>query len=636
MTSLGTSLKEARLVVPEGWLIDDASRDRVERQLERAPASIVGVAAEAGELESGASYRVHAEWRSLEPLSAVVESGSTSVQGAVLLRPGVEFNVNGGLVEVADGTLLVDLGAHVHDPWRPIETLDAAVAQGRPPFPRRPVIVFLGSARNRDLADWARRLVNRLVRRDLEARLALPELTEGLHLTRPCLPCEGSIVALEPEVIVALDKTAVEQAHEWSGQNRKTIVIEFVPDLSVTIELVPWQIGRASRRVRARIGQRVDASNLGRVVHRVCAGPQPMPPSQDAPPDPRGVVSEYLLQRHSRQRTSAMIVSTGDTGAAARVEGLADQLSAAGVSVSRKALTSKLPRTAQQADLVILVGINESCSIGGLIEARRDSGKRTVLDVSSTDVMLDSNAGDRELSLKTWAADLARRSGLVTSPGGALHTAVKHLGVRAHVLPTLLTRSRTAELVSRYAVRSREVVVGWHVGSARHAPAYFSAVAEAIAKVLADNCDLIVEVVGEPERVPPTLRRHERVRFVPGPVEPAMLRRWIAHLWTPPIVGGEAADEFAAVIEAGCAGVPSVMPASAREAVEGYVSPELFVTRIDEPDEWAAALGILLDERVQAQRSAEALRRSLAVQSPATSRAVVNRFLGWALYERPA
>ena len=49
------------LVMPEGWVIDELSRERLARQLARAPSHIRGVVAETGVLPQGSSYRVHAE-----------------------------------------------------------------------------------------------------------------------------------------------------------------------------------------------------------------------------------------------------------------------------------------------------------------------------------------------------------------------------------------------------------------------------------------------------------------------------------------------------------------------------------------------------------------------------------------------
>src|SRR5580765_3337111 len=115
MSDLGA---EPRLVVPEGLMIDESARERLERQLALAPAGVAGVGAETSELAPGASYRVYAEWKALEaPLAAA--RTSPVVRGAVLLRPEVAFDVRDGSVEIGGGSALVDPGAHVHDPYRP-------------------------------------------------------------------------------------------------------------------------------------------------------------------------------------------------------------------------------------------------------------------------------------------------------------------------------------------------------------------------------------------------------------------------------------------------------------------------------------------------------------------------------------
>ena len=78
-----------RLVVPEGLVIDDSARARLERRLALAPESVDGVGAAASELAPGASYRVHAEWTALDtPESAALVSGGASLRGAVLVRRG--------------------------------------------------------------------------------------------------------------------------------------------------------------------------------------------------------------------------------------------------------------------------------------------------------------------------------------------------------------------------------------------------------------------------------------------------------------------------------------------------------------------------------------------------------------------
>src|SRR2546422_10038119 len=101
MSDLGA---EPRLVVPEGLMIDESARERLERQLALAPAGVAGVGAETSELAPGASYRVHAEWTALEPRPPAAARTPAVVRGAVLLRPGGGLPGRGGGRELRGGS----------------------------------------------------------------------------------------------------------------------------------------------------------------------------------------------------------------------------------------------------------------------------------------------------------------------------------------------------------------------------------------------------------------------------------------------------------------------------------------------------------------------------------------------------
>jgi len=120
--------------------MDESARERLERQLASAPDDVVAIAAPSSPLAPGASYRVHAEWTALDTPDALAPA-SDPVRGAVLVRPGVAYAVRDGRVEIGSGTVLVDPGAHTHDPHDPIGPLAVGSERGRPPFPRRPVVV---------------------------------------------------------------------------------------------------------------------------------------------------------------------------------------------------------------------------------------------------------------------------------------------------------------------------------------------------------------------------------------------------------------------------------------------------------------------------------------------------------------
>jgi hypothetical protein len=110
--------------------------------------------------------------------------------------------------------------------------------------------------------------------------------------------------------------------------------------------------------------------------------------------------------------------------------------------------------------------------------------------------------------------------------------------------------------------------------------------------------------------------------------------RWDVHLWTPPVLRGEVADDPLPFAEASYVGAPSLLGAESRGAIDGYWASDLVVPRVEDADDWVAALRPLLeDEKRRAARSREAIRRGHALDGPAASKAVVNRFLGWTLYQ---
>ena len=151
---------------------------------------------------------------------------------------------------VGTGTVLVDPGAAVHDPWRPIEGLAPASVLGRPPDLDRPVVLFLGFDEDPYLADWVRSAVNALVRRDIEGRIAVPTPTEGLHLTQPCSPTVESVVALVPDVVVILDAEASERIAAWLDPGSRGAFIELTEDTTRDIELVSAPGAPAGGRLR--------------------------------------------------------------------------------------------------------------------------------------------------------------------------------------------------------------------------------------------------------------------------------------------------------------------------------------------------------------------------------------------------
>ena len=283
---MGDPGAEPRLVVPEGLVIDESVRERLERQLAIAPDACGRGRGRARELAPGASYRVHAEWTALEtPWSGARARGGIRFGARCWCGPTSSSRCATAGSRSRAGAVLVDPGAHVHDPFRPIGPLQAASERVGRRFPRRPVVVFLGCEPPAD-GDWVRRLVNRLVRRDVEARIAMPDAAGGSkrrRCTSPARawPSEATIRALAPDVVVTLDPTAAAQVDAWCAGDRSTVVVAFDRTLADPMELVSWQIGHASGRLRARIGPRVDVPAFAALVVRLCAGPHPMPPSDE-------------------------------------------------------------------------------------------------------------------------------------------------------------------------------------------------------------------------------------------------------------------------------------------------------------------------------------------------------------------
>lgn len=271
------------LVVADGWLVDSSSADRLARQLAHAPAAVAGVAAAAGPLAPGTSYRVHAERCSLLALGGELHAAPDHPFGAVMLRPEIAWADAPAGVVVDGGPVLLDSGAYAHDPTYSVGPILAADPGDRPPFPWRPVVAFVGRAADNEdgLAahnEWARQLVAALLPEDIEGRLAMAAPAPGHHLTRPCLPSDASVAALGPDTVVALDADALNAAQCSPLLARGTTVIAFDP-AATGIELVSWQIERASGRLRARVGPDVVAQDLAEVIRRLAAGPQPTPPT---------------------------------------------------------------------------------------------------------------------------------------------------------------------------------------------------------------------------------------------------------------------------------------------------------------------------------------------------------------------
>jgi hypothetical protein len=622
------------LAVGETWLVDDASHERLVRQLARLPRGLAGVAAATGPLPPGSSFRVEAEHRACDPLDVATEHVRGPVRAA-LLRPEVEFTLGAAGVDTRDHELLLDPGAHVHDPWAAPGELAAADPRGRPPFPWRPVVMFLGTAPEPERAEWARTLVNGLVRADVEARLALPLVAEGLHLTRPCLPDEASLVTLAPDVVVALDPGARELAGAAATVNRSMVLVEPLEDVAATWELVSWRRGRTSGRLRARIGPRIDAATLAGLVRRLCAGPHPLTPAEATGGPVRtwtpGV--ERRGPRWSRTPAHTMAIVTGERRPGERVEGLVEHLSACGVTVEVVPAGTKADDAVRAADVALLDTRARSDAAVALI-GRAAPGHAVVVDLGPADLAGDGPPS--EATLAPAAARLARGATAVLAGAPAVHRAALAADVRSIVVPTLMPRSRflaLRRLRTRHE-RSTAPVLAWSVGERARRPVV-AAVAAALLELLAASPDLQVDVAGDHDAPPRELLDHRRVTTVRDP-DADRLAAWRAHAWTPGAVDAEIASDLRPLADAGCAGVPTVVAARLRPSLEGPYARELLVDDEKAVGDWVGRLRPLLDDQqVWEQRSAAAARTADALHGPAAAEAVANRFLGWIALAAP-
>lgn len=600
-----------RIVVPERLVLDEIARERLVRALLTAPAPIAAVGGELATIEPGASYRVDAEWRSVTggPLRP---APTGSVRGAVALRPGTDYTVHDDTVTVAGADVLVDPGAVAFDPHAPGEP-GPATPRGRSPFPRRPVVCFLGLEPDPEREDWARRMVNRLVRRDVEARLLTPTGAPGaFHLTRPATPDAASIAALEPDVVVALDPDALRLGPRWCTR-RETTLIAFDPEHTESVELISWEITRAQGRLRARIGYRVDAPTLVGLVLRLCAGPQPVAP-RDRPTRAAALTTTAPLARRT------FVIAATES---ARALGLVDAFAAAGFDPDLTIANEHVPGSAADADLVVIGGAVDPETVAELVAERTRAGRPTVCDLTAAEL-----AADDPTAIAESAATLARACGLVAAGPGPVAIAATELGLPVLELVTMPTRRRTAALVAaRRAHDPLATIIGWRPPPAD--PATTDAAATAVARLLDAHAGLEVEIAdGEP---PAALARSARVRVVGPDVEAAVIAGWRVHLWTPRLVDGIPADDQLAVREAALAGVPTASPLTARAAIVGFAADALTATDPTSADDWTAVLGHLIEHPdARAFLARAVVRRARAVYGPVWWKLAANRLVGWA------
>lgn len=619
------------LAAPDGWIVAEATRLRLARQLAAAPTVIAGVVALAGDLAPGSSYRVQAERRAMRAYSDVEDVDTLVSPGAVLLRPEIAYKVRGSLVELDHGRMRIDHGACAHDPNRPPDPLRVAEPEGRPPFRRRPVVLIVACEPEPDPAtlEWMRSLTNDLVCVDVEARLAANRLPAGPHLTRPCLPVEESARALSPDLVIAVDDAARANVATWLRDDHWLFVLARVPSSTSILELSPFRVGGTDRRLRGRIGGPVDAGRLAEVIRRLCAGPHPLPPGFDiAPLDrPKWTQRSFRSPRPPAAACTIAALAPSDESATARFEGFADHVGALGGHVTLGVLGRAAYEDALHADLLIARPGSADHDLRELIEARARHGLATVID-------LGPEALTEGVLLRRGAtADLIGGASMATSTSVAVRDAARSLGARAQLLPVVLPRARVLEARTLRRARTPYAIVGWHLGTGAATP-YFDAVAAALRELLDRRSDLLIHVVGDRDRVAAAMSL-ERVMEAPEGL--TVRSTWAANVWTPGAADvADIADEIA-LAETAVLGVPAIC---AETPQRGGAEPPRSSCAVEHPDDsqdWFEALRELLDSpKAARQRSRDTARHADALLDPASASAIVNRFCGWARRGRPS
>lgn len=650
-----------RLFVPKRLVLADPARERLEEAAAGAADDVVAVGAPVERPGPGVSGRVHAERRSLEAGSPALARagaadrlvpGEAGFVGAVMVRD-TEVEARPDVVALGDGVAVCPVdGAVAHDPWAPTGPLVDAVAAGRPPFPCRPVVVFLGLEDDPDHSDAARGLVNGLLRNDVEARLAVPTVPEGLLLAEPAAPTEATLAALRPEVVVVLDPDAAAAAVRWTTGMRGTVMVELTRDIAMDVELVSWRIGAAQGRLRARIGPRTPARRAAELVNRLVAGPQPEPPTEaatatatPAPADRAGAAVSLgpTRGRAARTRRRAVLVHPA-SGPSRRTAGLAAHLVANDWEVTTGE-ARHVATPAVGADLVV----GTSSTIAEVLDRTgEDRCRRAVVDLAPSELLSDPPEFDLATGtfgdgpparLRPSSLEVLRRAGAAFGPSRPVVAAARAAGARSLLLPLLYPAGVFERLdAARRRVDGRGTpVVGWVLSGVRPDPAVLDAIARAAVGFLARGVrlDLVVPHAGGHDVATrlgdqgAAIAAHPAVRVLHGRQDPAVLAGWWAVLWAPGPGSVAWTGDASVLVEPAAAGVPGVAPAQAVGMDRGLLEPPCLITEPTSAGAWNAAVRPLLSAAGRDERGDRAQARAHALHGRLAGGSVVRRLGGW-------
>jgi hypothetical protein len=619
------------VLVPTELDVAEPARRRLVARLAASPPDVVAVAAPRRPIGAGSSAVAEAEWAAVEAGdAALVPSAELSVAGAVAVRSAAGHQVGATTVQLASGPLLIDPGACAFGPGDAAAP-DAPGPHVRPPFRWRPVVLFLASEDAWMAPEALRDLANGLERHHVEARLAVPQPVPGPHLTAPCPPTRETYAAVRPDLVVAVDDGALEWAAAWT-QDRFTVLVALDAELGDGVELVSWTIGEARGRLRARIGPAVEPGALAALINRLCSGPPPMPPSDDAVESEAARGVAVTLQPsapspapalHVLITASAAAVATGpsgDPGDEHDDDTLADQLGLLGHEV--RSVSPDLP-TEASADTDLLI-IRHPVDPTGLTawQSRAGSGAHVIVDATGWSLGPDGWPDPAQ-------AALARAAGQVLVSQADQADAWRATGARVLVMPPILTRAHISRLTAAADQRRTppEVVVGWLLGTQGPDPASPDlAVLEAVSQALTDLLDVhpgaSVELLGvAPDSVEAIgeLAHHERVLVRSRPPDPGQLAAWTAQIWCPSVAVTTPPPE---VFAAGFAGVPTLCSSAL-----GGIDPELTVADPTVSAGWRDRLEDLSDDRARRRWSTRARGRAEALRGTDARAAAVERLV---------
>lgn len=601
----------------DGWVADRLALDVLARALTENPERRAVAAVAEPALPPGSSYRVHSERLFRKHRERTVTASGRQKRASVMVRAGTSVVAEDGLLFIEDETLDVP-GAYVHHLWRnvPAENPTASTA-GRPPFPRRPVVVFLLRTDPRpDIGRWLTTSVNDLVDADVEARLALPSPPAGPHLTSPCAPTEASLLALAPQAVVT-GPSDLDMVESWLDQLGGRVPVLRLSRAHARFDPLAATASRPVGHLRGDVGVHTDPAELRAALVRVTSGPHFGPPPPTRVPYRTKEPRRNLLRAFRRSDPDLVVLTEDQSKASPRVEHMASFAERAGLDLRLTAdpdagLAATAPR-------LVLAGWRSPWS--ELVQKRDAAGKPTAVDV------------DRSFDLTRSVPWPEATAVLAATP--SLVGAMRRRGQRKVLLvPTRIGTARERELVDarREVSKGGDPVLAWRSPSSLGSS--WGPSSKALVRALRSLLDTYPELrLQIPTRtpagagvVPGDLTESPQVEISEGAPDPTEMAAWTVQIVSPAAdqVDGSACLE---VMEAAYLGIPTVasscpdMAALIRSGETGILVPEA--------DAWLPALHDVIDGETTGQMGAAAAARADMEFGPVAGTAQLRRMLGW-------